>query len=68
MKNPAGIPTMLAMRVEMELTFKETWIIWRSSWSKPQRSKNAERKLSVNNSISLVSVVSFSVLDVRCEM
>jgi hypothetical protein len=67
-KNPAGIPIVLAIRVERELTLKETYTIWRSSWSSSQRSRKADRKLSVRKSNARLSLGSFSMLDVGCGM
>jgi hypothetical protein len=51
MRNPAGIPATLAMRVDQKLTVRDTQTIFRSSGSSDQRSNPAESMLSKRNSI-----------------
>ncbi|MGE5310410.1 MAG: hypothetical protein ACM3MN_01570, partial [Nitrospirota bacterium] len=53
MKNPVGIPTILAISVEKKLTFKDTQTMFTSSGSSDQMSKHAESKLSKRNAIVL---------------
>jgi hypothetical protein len=51
MRNPAGMPTKLAMSVEVELTFRETPMIWSSSGFREPMSNMADEKLSAKKSI-----------------
>jgi hypothetical protein len=46
---------MLARMVDVQLTFKETWMITSNSGSMDQMSRPAERKLSIKK--SMVSIL-----------